>query len=156
MPRPIKPMALKVRDGTAHRNKFRQNPNEPKPPVGEPKQDLDHLSAEGKEVWPVLAATLTDLGVLTKVDGSSLFSMAEDFADVIRYRRIANGLSDPFYYTETEGGSVMIRPHPIHSLVDAADRRWMAWAGKFGLTPADRAKVSATVSDKPKNVFEDI
>lgn len=156
MPRPVKPTALKELDGTINRNKQRLNPYEPRLPPGTPDQDLDHLSPEARELWPTLVDVLRELGVLTKADGSSLYTMAEDLADLVRYRRLQQELASPFYETETEGGSIMIRPHPVHALVDSADKRWMAWASQFGLTPAARTKVVATVTEKPKNVFEDI
>jgi phage terminase small subunit len=47
----------------------------------------------------------------------------------------------------------MLRSHPAVAIVADADRRYAMWLSKFGLTPSDRSRVSAAISDTDKNPF---
>ena len=155
---PKKPTALKLIQGTAHRNKARLNPNEPQPqkfvrPPGPPK----HLSAEAKAEWRRVVKELHATGVLTKIDVTALANYCMAFSDMIR----AKGLLEQWNrdnpklidVQETMGG--MWKTHPYVLQLREARRDMMRFAQEFGLTPASRTRVSG-VSKKEDNPFSDL
>ena len=157
MARPRKPTAVKKLSGTAKVNPGRLNKKEPTLPVAKPDQDLSHLSPEGQEFWPKFAGILERMGVLTFADGPSLVGLVESFADLARARKYLKTLDSPYVESVNENGdTTMIRAHPVLAQIADADRRYMAWASRFGLTPADRSRVAANLLEESKNPFDGI
>lgn len=167
-----KPTELKRLSGTLRSN--RANPDEPEvafalldPP--------DHLSDEVKDAWCDLAAVVHELGVLTVTDGLALEAAAGALADLRRARASLErplgkhnddgviveiaGAGERYYWIagNTRGGGMTCRPRPELADISDADRRFALYLQKFGLTPADRMKVS--VVDKksepsPWDIFD--
>ena len=157
MARPRIPTARKELTGTLQ--KCRTNPDEPQPEPGVPDPDLAHLTPTGQALWPQFAKILGDLGILTVADGVGLTMLVEAFAEVVDARQELQDFTQKegsvYYESIGKDGNVMIRAHPALARLSDADRRFGFWCGKFGLTPADRSKVSGQVQPK-KNEFEDI
>lgn len=162
MARPRKPDHLKIVAGTAQ--PCRMNPKAPKPARGAPNAP-SHLSARGKVGWADAAAIAESMGVLTQADGAALELLAEALADlraaraslarplVLAGKELA-GPGERYYWAEIQGGA-SLRKRPELSDISDADRRVSAWLSKFGLTPADRSRVSADTS-KDENPFDEI
>src|SRR5215213_7942443 len=169
MGNPRKPTALKELQGTFRKD--RANPSEPRPHRVIP-QPPSHLSASVKAAWRELADIADGLGVLTEGDPAALEAMAGAFADLRAARasldapleiksRDGNTLAmakagERYYWTGGRGMPVRrVRPE-IADIADA-DRRFLAWCQRFGMSPADRARVSVAEKkdeDDPWAVFD--
>jgi phage terminase small subunit len=134
MSRPRKPTELKRMQGTLR--KSRQNPNEPTPIRGRP-DPPDSLTPEARAVWPGLCDILDGIGVLTRADVFALHGLAEAYADMVEARQLCQ---------DGQRG---------HGRYSDADRRFLAYLRVFGLTPADRSKVSV-VTEPKRNKFADL
>ena len=141
MPNPKLPLEIKKLRGTARRD--RANPNAAKPPQGAP-QCPSHLGADSRAVWADLVATLDTLGVLHKVDGWAVEAAVEAYIDLRSARKALRERGATTYEITTKAGGSMYRAYPEVAHVEAADKRLQGWLGRFGLTPADRARVSPT------------
>lgn len=134
MAQPRKPTELKRLQGTSR--KCRENPAEPTPITGRPEMP-QNLTPRARALWPGLCEILEGMRVLTLADRPALHGLAEAYADMIESRdRCKNG-------------------EPGHSRYSDADRRFLAYLRVFGLTPADRSKVSA-ITEPKKNKFAEL
>ena len=134
-----KPTALKIIQGNPGKKPL--NKNEPKPSPRAP-ECPSWLTPYAKEEWYAVADELEKLGLLTRVDKSTMtgyavaFGTARKAQDTIQ----AEGLT---FTTETG----YIREHPE---VGVAHRAWSqvrAFAQEMGMTPAARSRIS--VPSKP-------
>lgn len=140
MARPRTPTALKIVKGTA--KKYRINKAEPKPSRGMP-DCPDYLSDRAKEVWPLVSVLLDKMGVLTTADQYALIELCETYAELRTARATLKDRGAQSYETMTKSGETIFRPYPEVTIIADADRRMRNWLASFGLTPADRSKVSA-------------
>lgn len=149
MGRPRKPTHLKLVTGTTR--KGRETPNEPKPATGRPVMP-GHLSKRAAAAWLKVSKMLNALGVLTALDAMALERLCECYAEILEYQATLDAREDPktgeigcrTYETTTVAGGRMVRVYPEVALLADADRRFKAYLGDFGLTPATRSKVSGT------------
>lgn len=158
MARPRTPTQQKRTKGTDQR--CRTNEREPTPPPGLPPIPA-HLSARARTAWSHVGAILQTMGVLTQSDPIALESLCEAYADLLAaraalarpivLRSIQDGVKheteiaaagETTYVTIGKSGP-MIRTRPEVAQIADADRRVAMWAAKFGLSPADRSRVSA-------------
>ena len=136
--------------------KDRTNFEEPSLPILEPEDmELDHLSPTARELWPQFADVLRKMGVLTEADGAALTELVETYAEIVDARRVIRA-EGAYYDAQGQNGSFLKKSHPALVRISDAGRRWLSLATQFGLTPAARSKVSAAITDEPKNEFEDI
>ena len=165
--RPRKPTHLKVVAGTAQASRI--NHREPKPAAGTPSAP-SHLSSGARKAWAQLSAILNDMGVLTLGDPVALEMLCNAYADLLQARAslakplvipwdgvdpetrdiVAAFAGERYYWTYGKGGP-MRRSRPEIADIADAERRVAMWLAKFGLTPADRSRVSAapTVDKNP-------
>jgi len=144
--RPPKPTRLKLVSGTYRPD--RSNPSEPMPKAGIPEMPAN-LSRAGKVAWNRYVILLSELGTLTVSDGPALACLAETAADLDAARQALRDRGGLTYSTTTRSAGLMHRPWPEVALVAESDHRLMTWLAKFGLSPADRAKVSTVSKDSP-------
>jgi P27 family predicted phage terminase small subunit len=169
MARPTIPTRLKIIKGTA--KKCRLNPNEPKPARTIPSAPA-HLSDHAKVVWGSVSTILDRMGVLTEADAIALEALCETVAD-LRAARQSLRLPVKLQYKNADGEAVeevvaegghqtyltigksgaMQRNRSEMALIADADRRLIAWCAKFGMTAADRAKVSSLGEEEDTNPF---
>lgn len=150
--RPRKPTHLKLVTGTAQ--PCRMNRNEPKLPREIPSPPA-HLSDKAKTAWGYVSVLLGDMGVVTRADRLALEGLCESYADLCSAREALVKRKALTYETLNQSGSVMHRAFPEVAMIADADRRFQAWLAKFGLTPADRSRVSA--GDAPEvNEFAEL
>lgn len=140
MGRPRTPTALKIVKGTAQ--KCRTNKAEPKPDRGIP-DCPEHLSDLAREAWPAVAAMLDKMGILTVADEYALTELCETYAELRKARATLKERGAQSYATTNAAGELMYRAFPEVAIIADADRRMRNWLASFGLTPADRSKVSA-------------
>jgi P27 family predicted phage terminase small subunit len=136
MARPRKPTALKLITNTARPDRI--NPREPQPPRKRPRCP-PHLSDGAKVQWRHFVKLLDAMGVLTEADGPALAALSETADDLVAARRALAAYGGSLTYV-TEAG--MIRVYPEVRLVNDATKRLQSWLARFGMTPADRARVS--------------
>lgn len=141
--RPPKPAAVKALSGRSHKGPqpARPRPDQlsdaPEPPAG-----LDPLASD---CWRRLAPRLMSLGVLTDCDLPALEAACEAWSDYAAARRVvqSEGIT---YVSETQTGTIR-RPLPEVAIAADGWRRYVSALARFGLTPADREKVSRGESD---------
>src|SRR5919112_4303295 len=158
--------------------KHRANPSEPRPDRSVPFPP-ERLSPQAKAAWRELAQVADGMGVLTEGDPVALEAMAGALADLRDAResldapmeiRSKDGTmvamakaGERYYWTGARGVPVRkVRPE-IADIADA-DRRFLSWCQRFGMSPVDRVRVSAVekkdeddpwaVFDKPLEVIE--
>lgn len=125
MPNPRKPMAIKEIHGTAHRNKQRQNPNEPTPTRGIGPAP-DHLGEEHSAVWDEVVSQMY-AGVLGEADRIALETMVR-----LIYLMRSN----------------------FDEMTAAQLARLNGLLSQFGMTPADRTKISVPKNKDKGNPFD--
>jgi P27 family predicted phage terminase small subunit len=135
MARPRKPTALKLVTGTFRKD--RNNAAEPQPKRAIPRCP-SHLSDGAKLQWRHFARLLSGMGVLTAADGPALAALAETADDLAVARRALAAHGGALTYA-TETG---FRVYPEVRLISDANKRLASWLARFGMTPADRARVS--------------
>jgi P27 family predicted phage terminase small subunit len=81
------------------------------------------------------------MGVLTLADKLALESLCEAVADLRNARDALAARGGVTYETVTMTG-VLHRAYPEVAMVADCDRRVRMWMASFGLTPADRSRVS--------------
>ena len=151
MGRPRKPTHLKLVAGTAQ--PCRTNKAEPRPARARPSPP-SYLTDRAKVAWGAVTVLLDGMGVLTEADGIALEGLCSAYADMQDARTslasaVRHGDKDLAapgaltYVTEGKAGP-MIRSRPELALIADADRRVAMWLTKFGLTPADRSRVSSS------------
>lgn len=150
--RPLKPTHLKLVTGTARPSRI--NKNEPKMRREIPSAPA-HLSDGAKESWGYVAVILDEMGVLTRADRVALEGLCEAYTELRAARKSLADAGSITYETTNATGGKMIRPRPELAMIADADRRLMAWLTKFGLTPADRSRVSAA-NGSEANAFADL
>lgn len=142
--RPRKPAALHVLHGTARQG--RQNTRAPTaaaleelppPPKG--------LSKREAAAWRELAQVVGPLRTMTAADVPAFRQMAITLAVIEEAREVVNkkGLT---FSVETESGTV-IRKRPEVEILAAFKKQLSVEMSRFGLTPADRERVSALGED---------
>lgn len=124
MPNPRKPMALRERDGTAHRNKQRNNENAPEPVrgIGKPSESLNPAQML---IWDELVGIMYR-GVLGEADRSAFELLV----------RLVHEMRTDFENMNTA------KIGQLNSLFS-----------KFGMTPSDRSRISIP-ANKNKNAFD--
>jgi P27 family predicted phage terminase small subunit len=151
MARPRKPTHLKLVTGTDRPD--RRPAIEPKPRRARPGAPA-HLSASAKAGWRAFSVILDRMGVLTEADGPALEGLCEAYADVRRARASLAAADGLYYETINKAGGLMLRTRPEVAIISDADRRLAMWFAKFGLTPADRSRVSANLQDSGNEFAE--
>lgn len=164
MARQRTPTALKLVKGTAQ--PCRTNKKEPKPQRQIPSPP-EHMSDRAKVAYGRVSVILDRMGVLTEADGLALEAMCEAYADLIEARQalrkpIAIEIKSEdgvgkYPYEVAKPGEVtyvtvgksgpMARSRPEMALIADADNRLRSWMARFGMTPADRSRVSSVGED---------
>lgn len=152
MARPRTPTALKLVKGTAQ--PCRTNKKEPKPQRSIPSPP-EHLSDAAKVAWGKASVILDRMAVLTEADGIALEEVVETYAELVECRKILRE-AQRVYEGGSEEKGVILRPHPIVSQISDASRRLGFWLTKFGMTPADRSRVSSVGEDGEKDGWAEL
>ena len=125
MARPPKPKLNLVHSGS---RRAATRPDDLRLPVGAP-QPPDHLRPDAVAVWSEIVTGLAGAGVLSAVDRVALEIVSVAAGEMIEADR---ALSVPL---DSDSADAM------RHVRQQAYRRWLGVAPRFGLTPADRARV---------------
>lgn len=139
MGRPRKPTQQLKDDGTYREDRHGGRRRAPRT-TGEPARPAG-LSAAARALWAELVPALVASGVAGAIDAPALEAMCEAFAEYRAARKIrARSLAEK---------------RQRQMLVNGALREWRALAARFGLTPADRAKLEVEQDGETANPFEE-
>jgi P27 family predicted phage terminase small subunit len=108
------------------------------------------LKGTARREWQRVVGILGPRAVLTEADTSALLALCQSWS---RYRRYSSMASRWL----REDGEVTARVAAGEKQLDAAFKRWLPLAARFGLTPADRARVkigSGPKSDSKARFFD--
>jgi phage terminase small subunit len=130
--RPRKPSALRVLEGNRSRTDI-----PPEPELNGVPECPECLDAVGAAHFNFVTAELAAAGIVKRIDSEALSTLADVWSDFWRASEALRGPLD----IESAKEARMLKY--------AAARSWWSGAGKFGLTPADRAKLMAPVANKP-------
>lgn len=140
-----KPTAEKKLSGNPGRRKL--NTAEPKPPEGVPACPT-HLGKDEKRVWYELAGVASPMGILSLAD---VWSFEVLICAIARYRRAnAQVLADGEIY---KNGS-QPQKSPWLSVLKDAEAVINTYGSKFGLSPADRARIVIGKTEEEQDPFK--
>jgi P27 family predicted phage terminase small subunit len=137
--RPPKPIAAHRLDGTFRRDRHGDDVREPS---GKPTRP-DWLSDTAAALWESLVPDLEERGIATAADWPELSAMCDWWS---RYRQASEAL-DRVDYADSKAYRLQI-------LAGAAWKNFSSVASRFGLNPADRARLRNT-SQAPADALSD-
>ncbi len=154
MSRPRKPTALHQLEGTGR--KHRQNPREPRWPVGRPSKPA-HITArrDASREWTRIVPILLEQRVLSPAHRASLEAYCGAYADVVEGERLKGqpGFS-PYVIEVTVDSNAQeherLKPHPVVKMTNDARKELRQWATQLGITAASAAKVSVAAPQTPE------
>jgi P27 family predicted phage terminase small subunit len=139
------PSKLKLLRGTF--NGSRSNPDEPETEAEIPTPP-EYLTALQRSVWMDVSEVLQDYRVTSPIDAMAFETLVCTWADCRKLRQdirdqAAAGDDSLTYESLGEGGAEMRRVKPEMQLLKEREASLRDWLGRFGLTPADRGRVSS-------------
>jgi len=148
--RPRKPTALRAREGNRGRRPL--PPDEPQVPVlalDDPMPDPPStLSEAGRVHWfGEIGTSVHGMGVLTDVDLTALGILCEIYAEWVKLGNMIRSGGLTMEHINIKGETVL-KTRPEVARHEWATQALGVYLGKFGLSPADRARVSV-VKKKP-------
>ncbi|MFD8494253.1 phage terminase small subunit P27 family [Amycolatopsis sp. NPDC059657] len=132
-----KPTALRILHGD---RADRINDTEPVPPAS----DItcpDWASDAARGVWERLAPALQQRGVLTAWDTDAFLVLCEALGRYKSATQLVNGSA-----LLVQGGSGLMK-NPALQVQAEAERTFLTYAARFGLTPSDRQSIKVEVGD---------
>lgn len=134
--RPPKPTALKELEGfPGHR---KPNANEPKPETIAPKCP-HHVQGAARKEWRRISTELLALGLLTRIDMSSLASYCITYA---RWQEAEEQVSKGGLVVKTKSGNLI--QNPYLGVANSAMKLCHKFAVEFGFTPSSRSRLNVT------------
>jgi len=132
-----KPLPTAVKRLRGEKRACRLNPDEPKPPVGDP-DCPKFLKGDARIEWNRMVPTLKKMGIFTTFDRSAFISYCEVFASARTYERLCQRV----------GPERAIEKGYRKALL--ADRaQLLKFAIEFGFTPSSRSRIKAPEPPPP-------
>lgn len=130
-----KPSSLKVIEGNTARRPAKKELKAKAVMPPKPKT----LSEAARKVWDEVAPELAELGVLARVDATTLETFCNNLVMMRRLQRFIdeNGYS---YTTETKNG-IMHRQFPEVGILQKCQTQHRAFMSEFGMSPASRTRL---------------
>lgn len=171
---PRKPTALKEQEGTARPD--RANPNEPRPdPIALPKPPAT-LSDRQAQAWRAFAKVVNPLRIMTPSDLHAFEVLVKSWTICVlaeeslqkplvlkdekprdrRARKPAKVDPGPLLYVEWGIHGARIKPRPELSIIATHSKILLYQFSRFGLTPADRSRVSELESTESRGASKGI
>lgn len=131
-----------------------------RPEVGAPPLPRD-MSREGKKAWKRLVPELVRYNLLSKVDADALEDLCETIGLLKVLRRSINSTQelllaegkDPALAIEAATPNGMRVQSPAYQAMNREREKLRTWLAEFGLTPAQRARVTTAIRAQLK-LFE--
>ena len=123
-----------------------------RPEVGAPSIPRD-ISREGRKAWRRLVPELVRYNLLSRVDADALEDLCETIGLIKVLRRSINAAQerliaegkDPAHAVEAETPKGMRIQSPTYQALNREREKLRSWLAEFGLTPAQRARVTTAV-----------
>jgi len=123
-----------------------------RPEVGAPPLPRD-LSREGKKAWKRLTPELVRYNLLSKVDSDALEDLCETIGLIKVLRRSINASQellrsedkDPAAAITMKTPNGMAVQTPVYQALNREREKLRSWLAEFGLTPAQRARVTTAI-----------
>lgn len=148
--RPNIPTAMKVLKGTARKD--RTLPNEMNPKLARiPKPAPNELNAEGKAEWEKIYRELVEVGVMTVIDDSMLFTYCNEFGKYLELEKKLNGNNGRT--VENVAGNIVVSADEL--LAQKCLKEARTTAMQFGLTPSSRTRIPSGIK-QGKDDFDNI
>lgn len=144
-PRPL-PTALKKARGT--HQKCRAPAQEMAPAPGLPPCPA-YLDRIAREFWEELVPQLSELGVLTKIDGKTLEGLCTNYSAAVKFQKLA----DRKPMVDTLWGP------KVNPAVGEARKSWALlkqFAAEFGLSPSSRTRVGGPAESKKSDAEQKV
>ena len=148
----IKPTALKKLEGTFRKD--RAPKNELTPTIALTLDAPSELNEWGVKLWGAITEEYCKVGLITNVDVGSLFALCNEFGtycesdDIIKAKGLE--IEEDVYSAKGELVGTKTIPNPMLKVRNDAFKNYNSMCSKFGITPADRARLSA-----PNNTSND-
>lgn len=123
-----------------------RNRREPTPARGVPNPP-EHISARAKTAWGAMAVKLDEMGVLTYADAFALEQLAENYAEILAWRKIIDDTGRMVTITMTTGKEREV-VNPACIALSDSEKRFRAMMCEFGLTPSSRSRVNVKPQEK--------
>ena len=137
MGRKPKPTAIKILEGNPGKRAL--NLNEPQPPKKAPSCPA-WLNLEARREWRRLAPTMEMLGILTEVDRAAFAAYCQAYA---RWREAEEKIKATNLIFKTPSGYPQQSPYV--GIAQQSMKIMKDFASEFGLTPAARSRIVASV-----------
>ncbi|MEK7178536.1 MAG: P27 family phage terminase small subunit [Patescibacteria group bacterium] len=142
--RPRKPRALKLVQGTDRPD--RENKRAPAPPSAPLPPPQKDLNPHEKRAWRELAALVDPLRVAAPADVVAFRHLVYCLGQVEQARAALRKAGSQTFETVSEGG-VSVKKRPEVEIIATFEKILDAKLGRFGLTPAEREKVTKAGDD---------
>ena len=136
-----KPTRLKLLEGNPGKRALPKN--EPRPELGAPDMP-EWLPEDAKDEWQRVAPELSRLGLLARIDGTSLAAYCEAFS---RWKQAVEIMARDGVTFVTSAGYVA--QHPAVGIANKAMAEMLKFGREFGLTPSSRGRMSLP-GEKPE------
>jgi P27 family predicted phage terminase small subunit len=145
-------MALKKLEGTVRADRTTPNAPEPEPGIPDLPQGFGEATPWGHhsvaEYWR-MAGALKDIGLLSEIDRPSFLLYCDSFGRWMHYREMIGKHGD----TQLIGEDQRAYASVYVGLMNKASDEMRKTLALFGLSPADRTRVSAAKKKQPDNPF---
>jgi P27 family predicted phage terminase small subunit len=123
-----------------------RNTSQPRPQLGRPRCPA-WLDAAARSKWKRLAPELERLGLLTIIDGDILAMYCQAWAE---FQQSTKTLQAEGRFVRLASGKILT--HPAVAEQRSARQAVKSFAALFGLSPADRSRLSAPTPAEPDDL----
>lgn len=116
------------------------NDQEPKPSDNLPVEPTGPLSPGANQAWVRLVPELITTGVATGWDVTALMEMCECIATLEEARAALLDEGRTVVEMRANGGDI-VKVNPWWTIYCGAQKQFLQWSARFGLTPSDRASL---------------
>lgn len=134
-------------------NVTRELKNYPVLPKGIPLPPADLNDAQ-VAVWLRLAAVIAPMYITTEQDAEALRGFVNVIVDAQVARASLEAHGNEVYMETTSKYGTTIKVRPEWKLLSDLDKRLLVYLSRFGMTPADRGRVSSLKPQGKGNTFE--
>ena len=153
----IKPTAIKLAEGTYRKD--RAPKNEIQPTIELNLEAPSELNEWGVKLWTAIANEYSKIGLITKVDVGSLFTLCNEFGtyceadDLIKAKGLE--VEEEIYSSKGEMVGTKLVTNPMLKVRNDAFKNYNSMCSKFGITPADRTRIAGpdNIDDNPFEEF---
>lgn len=150
MRKPHRPTAIKILQGEPNKDRINYNEPQPEGTTTVPRW----LNRQAKTEWKRIVPELYRLGLLTKIDRSSLAAYCQAYGRWVQVenkinaliKKQAEGDEANAYLLKTQAGNIIISP--LLSVANRCLDQMKTFLVEFGMTPISRTRLEMKPEDK--------